>query len=71
MKLAPVTKRDKRNNAISKEKKNLNDFMLENYDFIFNFPIYGQFGAIQKPHSGRRDCKTYILIKSNLLSNKN
>ena len=35
------------------------------------FPIYGQFGAIWKPDSGRLVCKTYIFINSNLLSYKN
>ena len=34
------------------------------------FPIYGQFGAIWKPDSGRAVCKTYIFINSNLLSYK-
>ena len=37
--------------------------------FLFN-PIYGQFGAIWKPNSGRIVCKTYIFINSNLLSYK-
>ena len=42
--------------------------MSENIDIIDIFPIYGQFGAIQKPASGCIVCKTYIFINSNLLS---
>ena len=45
--------------------------MLENFDVIVIFWIYGQFAAIRKPDSGRIVCKTYIFIKSNLLSYKN
>ena len=45
--------------------------MLVNCDVIVIFPIYGQFGAIRKQDSGRIVCKTYIFIKSNLLSYKN
>ena len=45
--------------------------MSENCDVIVFFPIYGQFGAIQKAHFGRVVCKTYILITSNLSSCKN
>ena len=44
--------------------------MSTNSDVIV-IPIYCQFGAIQKPHSGRIGCKTYIFIKSNILSYKN
>ena len=44
--------------------------MSENCDVIAIFPIYGQFGAIWKPDSGRIVCKTYIFINSNLLSYK-
>ena len=40
-------------------------------DVIVIFPIYGQFGAIRKPDSGRIACKIYIFIISNLLSYKN
>ena len=42
--------------------------MSESFDVIIVFPIYGQFGAIRKPDSGRIVCKTYIFINSNLLS---
>ena len=45
--------------------------MSENCNIIAIFPIYGQFGAIRKPDSGRIVCKTYIFINSNLLSYKN
>ena len=68
MKLGPVTKLDKRNKTSKKIDDNL---MLENCDVIVIFPIYGQFGAIRKPDSGRIVCKTYIFINSNLLSYKN
>ena len=69
MKLGPVTKIDKRNKTTS--KKFDDDVMSENCDVIVIFPIYGQFGAIRKPDSGRIVCKTYIFINSNLLSYKN
>ena len=45
--------------------------MSENCDVIAIFPIYGQFGAIRKPDSGRIVCRTYIFLNSNLLSYKN
>ena len=45
--------------------------MLKNYDVIVIFPIYGQFGAMRKPDSGRIVCKTYAFINGNLLSYKN
>ena len=44
--------------------------MSVNFDVFVIFPIYGQFGAIRKPDSGHIVCKTYIFIKSNLLSYK-
>ena len=57
---------------LTKERKQFeDDVMLDNCDTIATFPIYGQFGAIQKPDSGRIVCKTYIFISSNLLSYKN
>ena len=40
--------------------------MPENFDVIVIFLIYGQFGAIRKPESGRIVCKTYMFINSNL-----
>ena len=68
MKLGPVTKLDKRNKITS--KKIDNGAMSANFDVIVICPIYGQSGAIRKPDSGRIVFKTYILIKSNLLSFK-
>ena len=45
--------------------------MSKNYDAIVIFQIYGQFGAISKPNSGRIVYKTCIFINSNLSSYKN
>ena len=42
--------------------------MSKSCHVIVIFPIYGQFGAIQKPASGHIICKIYIFINSNLLS---
>ena len=69
MKLGPVPKLDKRNKTTS--KKFDDNVMSENCDVIAIFPIYGQFGAIRKPDSGRIVCRTYIFLNSNLLSYKN
>ena len=69
MKLEPVTKIDKRNKITP--KKIDDDVMPKNCDVIVIFSIYGQFGAIWKPDSGRIVCKTYFFINSNLLSYKN
>ena len=69
MKLGPETKPVTRNKTISKNFDN--DVMSENCDIIIIFLIYGQFGAIRKPDSGRIVCKTYIFINSNLLSYQN
>ena len=69
MKLGPVTKLDKRNKTRS--KKFDDGAISNNCDVIAIILIYGQFGAIQKPDSGRLVCKTYIFINSNLLSYKN
>ena len=44
--------------------------MSANGDVIVTSPIYGQFGVIQKPDSGRIVCKTYIFISGNLLFTK-
>ena len=44
--------------------------MSANCDAIIIFPIYGLFGAIRKPDSGRIAVKL-IFINSNLLSYKN
>ena len=64
-----ITKFDKKNKTTS--KKFDDDVMSPNCDVIVIFPIYGQFGAIQKLDSGRTVCKTCIFINSNLLSYKN
>ena len=68
MKLGPVTKLDKRNKKTL--KKIDDDVTLANCGVIIFFPIYGQFGAIRKPDSGRMVCKTCILINSNLYLTK-
>ena len=68
MKLGPVIKLDKRNKAMS--KKFDDDVMSKNFDVIVIFSIYRQFGAIQKPDSRRRVCKSYVFKKRNLLSYK-
>ena len=69
MKRGPVTKLDKRNNITS--KKFHDEVISENCNVFATFPIYGRFGAIQKPDSGRIFCKTYIFLNSNLLPYKN
>ena len=56
MKLGPVTKLDKRKKTAPKRFGN--DVMLANCNVIVIFPIYGQFGAIRKPDSGRIVFKT-------------
>ena len=48
MKLVPVTKLEKTNKQ--RQKKFDEDVMSANFDVIAIFPIYGQFGAIRKPH---------------------
>ena len=55
----------KKNKATS--KKFDDDVLSENCDIIVIFPIYAQFGAIQKQDSGCVACITYIFINSNLL----
>ena len=51
-----------------RQKKIGDDVMSDKYDVIVIFLIYGQFGAIRKPDSGRIVYKTYIFININLLS---
>ena len=58
MKLGPVTKINKRNKTTPKK------FGNDKCDIIVIFPIYGQFGAMQKPDSGCIVCKTYFVINS-------
>ena len=65
MKLGPETKLVKRNKEMSK-KLDI-DIMTGNFDVTVIFLIYGQFGAIREPNSGRIICKTYFFINSNLL----
>ena len=69
MKLGPVTKLDKRNKTTS--KKFDVDVMSENCDVIVIFWIFGQFGAVQRPVSGHRVCKTYVFSNSHFLFYKN
>ena len=45
--------------------------MSRNCNVIAFFPIYGRFGVIRKPDSGRIVCKAYTIINNNLLSYKN
>ena len=45
--------------------------MSTNCDVIVIFPIYDQFGAMQKPDSEWMISNTYIFINSTLLSYKN
>ena len=45
--------------------------MSENCDVIVIFPIYGKFGALRNPDSGRIVFKNYIIVNSNLSSYKN
>ena len=54
MKLGPETKPVKINKTISKNFDD--DVMSEKCDIIVIFLIYGQFGAIRKPDSGRIVC---------------
>ena len=69
MKLGPVTKLDKRNKIPS--KKFDVDVMSGNCDVIVIFWIFGQFGAVRRPDSGHRVCKSYVFSISNLLSYRN
>ena len=69
MKLGPVTKLDKKNKTTS--KKCDVDVLSENYDVIVIFGIFGQFGAIRRPDSRHRVCKSYVFCNRNLLSHKN
>ena len=53
MKRGPITKLD--------NWKKIDDGVLSaNCDIIVIFPIYGQFGAIQKSDTKHMVCKTYI-----------
>ena len=70
MKLKPVTKLETTRET-EHAKKLENEVMSANCDAIFIFLIYGQFGVIRKADSGHIVCKTYIFIKSKLLSYEN
>ena len=63
--LGPETKLLKRNKEMS--KKFGMDVMTGNFEVTVIFLIYGQFGAIREPNSGRMVCKTYFFISGNLL----
>ena len=69
MKLEPATKLDKRNKTTS--KKFDDDLMSKNCDVIIIFRIFDQFGAVRRPDSGHRVCKSSVFSNSNLLSYKN
>ena len=73
MKLGPATKLDKRNKKTSKKtSKNFDvDVMSKNCDVIVIFWIFGQFGAVRRPESGHRVCKSYVFNNNILLSYKN
>ena len=69
MNLGPVTKIDKKNKTTSKI---IDDHVMpKNCDVIVIFRIFGQFGAVRKPHSRHRVCKSYAFSESKLLSYKN
>ena len=69
MKLGPVTELDKRNRATS--KKIYIDVISEDCDAIVIFFIFDQFGAVRRPDSGNRVCKSYVFSNSTLLPHKN
>ena len=69
MKLGPVTKLDKENKTTSKKCEV--DIMSIICDVIVTFGIFGQFGAVWRPDSGHRVCKSYVFSNSNHLSYKN
>ena len=74
MKLGPIIKLDKKSTESQKNNNNNNDnddVMSANCDLIIFFPVYGQFAAIWKPHSGRMVYKTYIFKNNNLFPYKN
>ena len=68
MKLGPLPKLEKWNTMTLKNFDN--DVMLGNYDVIFNFEIYGRFGAIQKLDSRCMVHDFQFSINNDLLSNE-
>ena len=69
MKLGPVINLDKRNKTTSKKFDVY--IMSKNCDVIVVFRIFGQFGAVRRPDSVYRVCKSYVFSNSNLLSYRN
>ena len=65
MKLGPVTKLDKRNKTTSKNFDN--NVMSGDCDIIVIFWIFGQFGAVRRPDSQHRVCKSCVFSNSYLL----
>ena len=59
MKLGLETKLNKRNKTTSKK---FDDVISGSCDVIAIFPIYGQFGAIQKADFGRVVCKVMLSL---------
>ena len=59
MNVRAVTKLDKRNRTTS--RKFDHDAMLANCDVIVIFIIFGQFGAIQKLHTGHKINRALVL----------
>ena len=68
MKPRPVTKLDKRN--ITTSNKFDDDVMSENCNVIVIFRIFDQFGAVWRPDSGHRVCRSYVCNNSNLCLTK-
>ena len=68
LKLGPVTYFEKENITTSKNFEG--DVTSANYDIIVIFPIYGWFGTIRNPHSGRMVYDSYISVDINFLSYK-
>ena len=68
MKLGKVTKFDKE--KLNNVKKFDDNLIFRICDVIAIFLIYGQFGPIWKPDSGRIVCKTYITTSSNFYLTK-
>ena len=69
MKFGPKTKLEKRHIRTLKEFEG--DVLLGNCNVIVIFPIYDQFGVMQKTDFGRIVYITYIFINLNLFSYQN
>ena len=70
MKLGPATKLYKKNKATSKKKID-DSVMSKNCDIVVIFWIFGQFGAVWRPDSDHRVCRSCVFSNSNLWSYKN